>query len=59
MLKKLSSRKFIAWLVWTVMIFLLITRGGLTDTVILWYGVVTGMYLGTNVAMDHIYNRKQ
>jgi hypothetical protein len=55
MLKKLSSRKFIAWLTWTVVVVILIARGEFTDTACLWYGVVTGAYIGGNVAMDHIY----
>jgi hypothetical protein len=32
-------------------------RGQFTDTACLWYGVVTGASIGSNVALDHIYNR--
>jgi uncharacterized membrane-anchored protein len=56
-MKKITSRKFIAWLVWTAIVITLITKGQVTDTVILWYGVITSVYIGSNVAMDHIYTQ--
>jgi hypothetical protein len=56
--KKFASRKFIAWLVWTAIVALYAYRAQITAELITWYGIVTSLYLGTNVAMDYIYSGK-
>lgn len=55
---KMKSRKFIAWVVWTVLVLALMLIGGITKTdmplseAIGWYGGITLLYMGVQGAQD-------
>ena len=49
--KKLSSRKFIVWVVWTAISIVALFRGDLPkETIYTYYGLVSLLYIGGNVA---------
>lgn len=51
MAKKLSSRKFIVWVVWTTISIVALFRGDLPkETIYTYYGLVSLLYIGGNVA---------
>lgn len=51
MAKKMSSRKFIVWMVWTAISLVALFRSGLpAETIYTYYGLVSLLYIGGNVA---------
>lgn len=48
---KITSRKFLAWLAWLLLVVAsFIFTKTVNDTLIGWFGVVTVIYIGGNVA---------
>jgi hypothetical protein len=51
---KIKSRKFIVFVIWTILvIFSIIWTKSIDATVISYYGIISGLYLGGNT-LQHI-----
>lgn len=56
---KLKSRKFIVWLVWLIIAGVSLFKNELPkETIFQFFGYVSIIYIGGNVAQKYIYDKK-
>lgn len=59
MFDKLKSRKFIVWLVWLIIAGVSLFKNELPkETIFQFFGYVSVIYIGGNVAQKYIYDKK-
>jgi hypothetical protein len=57
---KFSSRKFQVWIVWLIFsVAALFVKRLPVDTIFSFFGAVSIVYIGGNVAQDYIFNNKK
>lgn len=58
-LSKIKSRKYQVWLIWTalVAISIVITKT-VSVEIVGWYGIVSIIYIGGNVAQKYLYKKE-
>lgn len=57
---KLKSRKFQVWIVWLIFsVTSLFVKRLPVDTIFSFFGAISIVYIGGNVAQDYIFNKKQ
>lgn len=57
---KLKSRKFQVWIVWLIFsVASLFVKRLPVDTIFSFFGAISIVYIGGNVAQDYIFNKKQ
>lgn len=51
---KINSRKFFVWVVWLIFAILAVVFKQITESLILWFGIVSCMYIGGNVVQKFV-----
>ena len=58
-MNKIKSRKFQVWLIWTALVAIsIIMTKTVSVEIVGWYGIVSIIYIGGNVAQKYLYKKE-